>query len=147
MRGMGIVVLSALACAGEQAASRAPAANERTPPGGVVVEVEMAGDGARTAKFEPAAITIAPGGTVRFVNVSVGVPHAVVFWGDSIPAGAAERLGGAMPNRVDRLSGPYVVHSNDVYAITFPTDAPPGEYRAYCLSHLALGMQLRITVR
>ena len=147
MRVRGIVALSALACGGEKTAARAPVAKDRAAPGGVVIEVEMAGDGARSAKFDPAAITIAPGGAVRFVNVSVGVPHTVVFWEDSIPPGAADRLSGAMPDRVDRLMGPYVVHPNDAYQITFPTDAPPGDYRAYCLSHLALGMQLRITVK
>jgi len=147
MRVTGIVALTALACGGETIATRTPAAKDRAAPRGVIVEVDMAGDGTRGATFDPAAITITPGGTVRFVNVSGGVPHAVVFWEDSMPPGAADRVSGAMPNRVDRLSGPYVVHPTDAYAITFPPDAPPGNYGAYCLSHLALGMRLRITVK
>jgi plastocyanin len=145
-----IAALGALACGGDRVAPRAPAANPPGAPPAVpaaVVEVEMAGDGVRSAAFDPAAITIAPGATVRFVNVSVGVAHNVVFWEDSIPPGAGDKLTAAMPDRVDRLFGPYVAQPNATYEVTFPTDAPPGEYGAYCLSHLALGMRLRVTVR
>ncbi|MGH7699515.1 MAG: plastocyanin/azurin family copper-binding protein [Gemmatimonadales bacterium] len=123
---------------GEQAA--APAA------GGAVVEVRMTGDGVRTAAFEPAAITIAPGTTLRFINVSGG-PHNVAFWADSIPAGAAAILNAAMPNRMNNLSGPFATAPNEIYEITFPASAPTGAYGTYCLPHLALGMKMKITVQ
>jgi plastocyanin len=111
-----------------------------------MVEIQMIGDGRRRAAFEPAALTVTPGATLRFINVSGG-PHNVVFWPDSVPPGAADLLDAAMPNRMARLSGPLATQPNEAYEIPVPPTAPPGRYRAYCLPHLAMGMTIAITVR
>lgn len=144
-----VAALGALACGGEQQAQQTQAAQQSAAaggPAGAVVEVKMTGNGTTTAAFEPATLTVAPGTTVRFVNVSGG-PHNVAFWADSIPAGAAPKLNAAMPNRMDNLSGPFVTNPNEAYDIAFGADAVKGAYRAYCLPHLALGMSMTITVR
>lgn len=141
--------LGALACGGEQAQQTQAAEQSAaaTPtPAGAVVEVKMTGNGTTTAAFEPATLTIAPGTTVRFVNVSGG-PHNVAFWADSIPAAAAAKLNAAMPNRMDNLSGPFVTNPNETYDIAFGADATKGTYKGFCLPHLAMGMKLAITVQ
>jgi plastocyanin len=142
MRSTVMTALSALgafACGGGDAAGRAAAS---------VVEVLMTGDPRRgTATFEPAAITIAPGTTVRFLNVA-GFPHTVAFWADSIPLGSAAMLDSALGrDRVDHLHGPYLTRPTESFDIAFAVDAPHGIYRGYCVPHLALGMALAITVR
>lgn len=144
-----IATLGALACGGgeqQQQAQQQAAQPGAGAASGPAVEVRMTGNGTTQAAFEPAAITIAPGTTVRFINVSGG-PHNVAFWGDSIPAGAAAVLNAAMPNRMDNLSGPFVTGPNETYEITFSATAPVGKYGTYCLPHLALGMKMTITVQ
>lgn len=142
-----IVALGALACGGEKKADESQTAGQTgmAAPAGPVVEVKMTGNGSTTAAFEPAAITIAAGTTVRFINVSGG-PHNIAFWGDSIPAGAAAVLTAAMPNSIDNLSGPFLMQPNETYDVTF-TNAPTGAYKGYCTPHLALGMRIAITVQ
>jgi len=144
-----IVALGALACGGEKQADQAqPAAgqaNAAPAPAGPVVEVKMTGNGSTTAAYEPAAITIAPGTTVRFINVSGG-PHNIAFWGDSIPAGAATVLAAALPNSIDQLTGAFLMQPNETYDVSF-ANAPTGTYKGYCTPHLALGMKMAITVR
>ncbi|MGH7646394.1 MAG: plastocyanin/azurin family copper-binding protein [Gemmatimonadales bacterium] len=145
-----LAALGALACGEkktEEAQTPQPDARPAVAaPAGAVVGVKMTGNGSTMAAFEPAAITVAPGTTVRFINVS-GFPHNVAFWGDSIPAGAATMLNAAMPNRMDNLSGPFATTLNETYDVTFAADAPQGAYKGYCLPHLALGMRLTITVQ
>ncbi|HEV8265906.1 MAG TPA: plastocyanin/azurin family copper-binding protein [Gemmatimonadales bacterium] len=144
-----IVALGALACGGEKQADQtqtagAPAGG--TPaPAGPVVEVKMTGNGSTVAAFEPRTLTIAPGTTVRFINVSGG-PHNVAFWGDSIPAGAAAVLTAAMANTIDNMSGPFLTQANEAYDVSF-ANAPTGMYKGYCVPHLALGMKIAITVQ
>ena len=144
-----IVALGALASGGEKKTQeQAPAAQPAGAPGapaGPVVEVKMTGNGSTVALFEPARLTIAPGTTVRFINVSGG-PHNVAFWGDSIPAGAAAVLNANMPNRMDNLSGPFATQPNESYDVSF-AGAPTGTYKGYCLPHLVLGMKIAITVQ
>ena len=141
-----VAALGAVACGGgerpqgEQA--QQPAAGAA---GGAVVEVRMTGNGTNQAAFEPAAITIAPGTTVRFINVSGG-PHNVAFWADSIPAGAAAVLNAAMPDRMSDLSSRFAMAPNEPLDISF-AGAPTGSYKAYCLPHLAMGMKIAITVQ
>lgn len=113
---------------------------------GAVVDVRMTGNGRDRAAFEPAALVIAPGTTVRFVNVSGG-PHNVVFWADSIPAGTAEAVNAAITGRQGNLASPYVVQPGQTYELTFPVTLPPGVYKGYCAPHLALGMKLEIAVQ
>lgn len=155
-----IVALGAVACGGEkkpeasQAAAATPStsaapapapAAEQTPDQAKVVEVKMTGDGTTKAAFEPATLTIKPGTTIRFINVSGG-PHNVAFYGDSIPKGAADALKKGMPNPMADLIGPFLTQPNEKYDVSF-AGAPTGKYRSYCLPHIALGMVMTITVQ
>ena len=145
-----VVALGALACGGDKQASQTqtPAADQSaaTPAAtGPVVEVKMTGNGTNVAAFDPKTLTIAPGTTVKFINVSGGM-HNVAFWGDSIPAGAAAPLAAGMPNTIDNLSGPFLMNANDTYQVSF-ANAPKGTYKGYCVPHVALGMKIAITVQ
>ena len=144
-----VVALGALACGGEKQASQTqtPAGQPAATPAatGPVVEVKMTGNGTNVAAFEPKALTIAPGTTVRFINVSGGM-HNVAFWGDSIPAGAAAALTAGMPNTIDNLSGAFLMQPNDTYEVSF-ANAPKGTYKGYCVPHVSLGMKIAITVQ
>ncbi len=146
-----LAVLGALAC-GEKKAET-PATEAATPaaqsgmaaqPTGPVVEVNMTGTGT-VFKYEPAVITVPAGGTARFINVSGG-PHNVAFYADSIPAGAAEKLNAAMANRMDNLTGPFLITANDRYDVSF-AGLPAGVYKGFCTPHLALGMRFTLTVQ
>lgn len=144
-----LLALGAVACGGgeqQQAQQETPAAQPAAAaPAGEVVEVKMTGTGT-TAAFEPNAITISAGTTVRFINVSGG-PHNVSFWPDSIPAGAAAVLNAAMSGRtLADMQGMMVTQPNEAYDISF-AGAPAGRYGTYCLPHLALGMTMSITVQ
>jgi plastocyanin len=144
-----LLALGAAACGGgeqqQQQADQAPAQPQAAAPAGPVVEVRMTGTGT-TAAFEPNAITIAPGATVRFINVSGG-PHNVAFWADSIPSGAAAVLNAAMAGRtMGDLQGAMVTQPNEAFDLSF-AGAPTGAYKTYCLPHLALGMRMTITVQ
>ncbi|HXV90511.1 MAG TPA: plastocyanin/azurin family copper-binding protein [Gemmatimonadales bacterium] len=143
-----VLALGALACGGEKPQAQpeqAPAAQEQAAPAGPVVEVQMTGT-TTAPVFEPAALTIAPGTTVRFINVAAG-PHNISFWGDSIPAGAAAVLNAAMAGRtMGDLAGMMVTQPNETFDVSF-AGAPTGLYKGYCLPHLALGMTIDITVQ
>lgn len=142
-----LAVVTALAC-GKKAAdtsTQQPAAGTMTAMTGPVVEVKMIGDGKMQAKFEPNALTIAPGTTVRFINVAGG-PHNVAFYSDSIPAGAATALNAGMANRMDNLAGPFLTTPNENYDVSFAM-APTGVYKGFCVPHAALGMKVTITVK
>jgi len=145
-----VIAIGALACSKQadqtqnqqQAAPAAPGGMAATGP---VVEVKMTGNGSTTAAYEPRSITIAPGTTVRFVNVSGG-PHNIAFWQDSIPAGAATALNANMKNTVDNLSGAFLTQPNESYDVSF-ANAPTGTYKGYCTPHLTLGMKIEIRVQ
>lgn len=142
-----LVALGAIACGGEKkpadTATTTPATG--AAPSGPVVEVQMTGNGSTQAAFSPAALTIAPGTTVRFINATGG-PHNISFYADSIPAGAAAVLNAAMANRLDALQGAFVTGPNDHYDVSF-AGAPTGVYKGFCLPHAALGMKIAITVK
>lgn len=152
-----LVALGAAACGGGDKNANAapaaatpaatPAASTTTPaaPAGPVVEVKMTGNGTSQASFEPKTLTIAPGTTVRFVNV-VGGPHNISFFKDSIPAGAEAVLNAAMANRIDNLEGSLLINANDHYDVSF-AGAPEGVYKGFCLPHQALGMRIAITIK
>jgi plastocyanin len=128
-----------------QQPAAAPTTTTPAAPTGPVVEVKMIGNGTNQAKFEPNALTIAPGTTVRFINVAGG-PHNVAFYGDSIPAGAATALNAGMANRMDNLTGPFLTTPNENYDVSF-AGAATGVYKGFCVPHAALGMKLTITVK
>jgi plastocyanin len=119
-------------------AAGAPAA------GGASHDVNMVLDGS-TYKFDPSELTIKAGDVVNFHNKSGG-PHNVSFWADSIPAGAADALKGGMPDQMAPLEGPLLTEQDAVYKVAF-TGTPAGDYKFYCLPHLALGMHGKITVQ
>lgn len=122
----------------------AATSNDARPVAPKTVEVQMIGD-ATGYKFSPAKVTIARGDKVKFTLVS-GPPHNVVFWEDSIPKGAAAKLGKAMTNTVGPLTGPFMLNAKDTYEISF-AGLPAGTYKYYCAPHLALGMKAVIEVK
>lgn len=123
--------------------ANAPAAN--APAGtGKTHDVKMVLEGSKY-KYDPETLTIQSGDVVRYYNTSGG-PHNVSFWADSIPSGAADALKKNMPNQMAPLEGPLLTEPNAVYEVSF-AGAPKGEYKYYCLPHLALGMKAKLTVQ
>jgi len=123
----------------------APAAGDAAPAGGGTThDVNMVLEGT-SYKYVPDQLTIKSGDVVRFHNVSGG-PHNVAFWADSIPSGAAEPLKAGMPDQMAPLEGSLLTEPNAVYTVNF-AGAPAGEYKYYCLPHLALGMKAKLTVQ
>ena len=146
-----VVAIGALACGkGDQNQTQQSAPPAATPASdapslsGPVVEVKMTGNGSTRAAYEPSSLKIAPGTTVRFINVSGG-PHNVAFWQDSVPAGGAAALNANMKNTVDNLSGPFLTTANETYDVSF-ANAPKGTYKGFCTPHQTLGMKIAITV-
>jgi plastocyanin len=143
----GLVVLAA-ACGGEkkaeeQAPAATPAAVAAPATTGTTYDVSMEFDG-KLYHFIPAELTIKAGDVINFHNKSGG-PHNVSFWADSIPAGAAAVLTAAMPNQMQPLAGNMLIEPDAVYTISF-AGAPVGEYKYYCLPHLAMGMKGVLTI-
>jgi plastocyanin len=127
----------------EQAPAAAPGA---AAPGGAGAthDVNMVLEGSKYT-YQPAELTIKVGDVVRFHNVSGG-PHNVSFWADSIPKGAADPLKAGMPDQMAPLEGPLLTEPNSTYQVTF-AGVPTGEYKFYCLPHLALNMRGKLTVQ
>ena len=122
----------------------APAAGEAAPAGGGTThDVNMVLEGT-SYKYVPDELAIKSGDVVRFHNVSGG-PHNVSFWADSIPSGAAEVLKAGMPDQMAPLEGSLLTEPNAIYTVNF-AGAPAGEYKYYCLPHLALGMKGKLKV-
>lgn len=123
--------------------ANAPAAN---PPAGTgkTHDVKMVLEGSKY-KYDPENLTIKSGDVVRYHNTSGG-PHNVSFWADSIPSGAADALKNGMPDQMAPLEGPLLTEPAAVYQVSF-AGAPKGEYKYYCLPHLALGMKAKLTVQ
>jgi plastocyanin len=134
--------------AAESSAANAPAANApaaNAPAGtGKSHDVNMVLEGSQY-KYDPATLTIKSGDVVRYHNKSGG-PHNVSFWPDSIPSGAADVLKKNMPNQMAPLQSPLETEPDAVYEVSF-AGAPKGEYKFYCLPHLALGMKGKLTVQ
>jgi plastocyanin len=138
--------LALAACGGGEKAAEAPAAEApapAAPAAGASHDVNMVLDGT-TYHYVPSELTIMVGDMVVFHNVSGG-PHNVQFWADSIPAGAADALGAGMPDVMGPLAGPLIVEPNGTYTITF-ANTPAGDYKFYCLPHLANKMTGKVTV-
>jgi plastocyanin len=142
------------ACGGEQKTDdqqtatpdqAAPAAGEAAPAaGGTTHDVNMVLEGS-TYKYVPNELTIKSGDVIRFHNVSGG-PHNVSFWADSVPRGAADVLKAGMPDQMAPLEGSLLTEVGATYSVNF-AKAPAGEYKFYCLPHLALGMKGKLTVQ
>lgn len=125
-------------------AGEAPAGGAAPAAGGTTHTVDMVLEGS-SYKYVPDQLTIKSGDVVNFVNKSGG-PHNVSFWADSIPGGAADALKAGMPDQMAPLEGSLITEPNAVYTVTF-AGAPTGDYKYYCLPHLALGMKGKITVQ
>jgi plastocyanin len=142
--GLGLVVA---ACSGEKPAAQpetpAPAPAAAAPAGGASHDVNMVLEGTAYL-YVPAELTVKAGDRVVFHNVSGG-PHNVQFWADSIPAGSAEALGAGMPDQMSPLAGPLLVEPNATYTVSF-LNTPAGEYKFYCLPHIANKMFGKVTV-
>jgi plastocyanin len=150
LAGLAIVLA---ACGGEKKAEdqsttatpeQQPAAAPAPAGGGATHDVNMVLEGSKY-KFDPAELTIKAGDVVNFHNKSGG-PHNVSFWADSIPGGAADVLKGSMPDQMAPLEGPLLTEPDAVYKVSF-AGAPKGDYKFYCLPHLALGMHGKISVQ
>jgi plastocyanin len=126
----------------EQPAASAPAAAPAAGGANHDVNMELVGS---TYKFDPSDLTIKSGDVVTFHN-KTGGPHNVSFWADSIPSGAADKLKAAMPDQMAPLEGPLLTEPDAAYKVSF-ADAPKGDYKFYCLPHLALGMKGKIAVQ
>jgi plastocyanin len=149
----GLAVVLA-ACGGEKKTQEQPAAGDSAgaaPPAaaapaatGKTHDVNMVLDGSKY-KYDPDNLTIQSGDVVRFHNKSGG-PHNASFWPDSIPKGAADVLTKNMPDQMAPLEGPLLTEPDAVYQVSF-AGAPKGDYKFYCLPHLALGMRGKLTVQ
>jgi plastocyanin len=149
----GLAIILA-ACGGEKKAGdqqttatpeQQPAPAATAPAGtGKTHDVNMVLEGSKY-KYDPENLTIKSGDVVRYHNKSGG-PHNVSFWPDSIPPGAADVLKKAMPNQMAPLEGPLFTEPDAVYEVSF-AGAPKGDYKYYCLPHLALGMKAKLTVQ
>jgi plastocyanin len=150
------LAIALAACGGEKkpeaqstttttAAPEQPAGAPAAAPaaGGTTHDVNMVLEG-NAYKYVPADLTIKAGDVVRFHNKSGG-PHNVSFWTDSIPSGAADVLKGTMPDQMAPLEGPLLTEPDAIYTISC-AGAPTGDYKFYCLPHLALGMHGKVTV-
>jgi plastocyanin len=111
---------------------------------GATHDVNMVLDGGKY-KYDPAELTIKSGDVVQFHNKSGG-PHNVSFWSDSIPSGAADALKAGMPDQMSPLQSNLLTEQDAVYKVSF-ANAAKGDYKFYCLPHLALGMTGKITVQ
>jgi plastocyanin len=141
----GVAVILAACGGGEKsgaavdstATAAAPAATSGTTH---VVDMVMEGT---AYKFVPADLTIKTGDMVVFKGIS-GAAHNVVFWADSIPAGAEAVLTAAMPGGTQPM-GTRMIVDGDSEVVSF-AGAPAGLYKMYCVPHLAMGMKGSITV-
>ena len=150
---MAALALFAMACGGgdkggqPQASAPAPgaAAPQAAAPAatGTVHEVKMELVSGQY-RFDPKALTIKVGDTVKWINVSGG-PHNVSFYKDKIPAGASDVLAKVMPNLQQNLDGPFLTDSMAVYQVSF-AGAPAGQYAYTCQPHEALGMNAALTI-
>ena len=68
------------------------------------------------------------------------------FWAASIPTGADAVLKANMPDQMAPMESPLITEQDAEYKVSF-AGAPTGDYRFYCLPHLALGMHGKRTVQ
>jgi len=106
------------------------------PAAAATYEVKMGSDTGQL-KYVPATLTIEAGDTVDFVMNQIP-PHNVVFNAGEIPGDSA---------LASQLSKEQLLFSpGESYQVTFPEDAPAGEYNYYCQPHRGAGMSGKIVV-
>jgi plastocyanin len=104
-------------------------------------EVKMTNEGGN--RFDPVALTIQDGDTVKWVIA--GGSHNIAFWADSIPSGALELLRKAMSDTAAPLQSKRFPNPGDSYAVVF-SGMPKGTYNYYCRPHLMRGMIASIKI-
>ncbi|PSP19437.1 MAG: plastocyanin [Cyanobacteria bacterium QS_8_64_29] len=106
------------------------------PASAAMYEVKMGSDTGQL-KYVPETLTVEPGDTVSFVMNQIP-PHNVVFDAGQIPGDNA---------LASQLSEEQLLFSpGESYKVTFPEDAPAGEYNYYCQPHRGAGMSGKIVV-
>jgi plastocyanin len=110
---------------------------ETSATGGETYKVKMGSDTGQL-KYVPEKLTIHPGDTVEFVMNKLA-PHNVVFDSNGVPSGAKALASSLSKNKL--LSG-----AGETHTVTFPEDAPKGEYSYYCQPHRGAGMNGKIIV-
>jgi len=100
-------------------------------------QVKMGADTGQL-KYVPEKLTVAPGDTVEFVMNKLA-PHNVIFDSSNVPSGAKSLATSLSANKL--LFSP-----GQSYTVTFPKDAPAGEYSYYCQPHRGAGMNGKIVV-
>ena len=112
----------------------ATAAWRRVSPAGRVVVVRMVDVSPTEFRFEPAAVTVAPGDTVRFEQTTV-MPHNVEF--RDVPDGT--NLGAAQ-------MGPFLTKPGETYDVVINSRFAAGVHHYVCTPHELLGMKGTLTV-
>lgn len=110
---------------------------EASATSGETYQVKMGSDSGQL-QYVPAKLTIHPGDTVEFVMNKLA-PHNVVFDSNGVPSGAKALASSLSKNKL--LSG-----AGETHMVTFPEDAPKGEYSYYCQPHRGAGMNGKIIV-
>ncbi|MDR9402141.1 MAG: plastocyanin [Halothece sp. Uz-M2-17] len=100
-------------------------------------QVKMGADSGQL-KYVPEKLTVKPGDSVEFVMNKLA-PHNVVFDPSDVPSGAKSLASSLSANKL--LFSP-----GQSYTVTFPEDAPKGEYGYYCQPHRGAGMNGKIIV-
>jgi plastocyanin len=108
------------------------------------IAVKMTGD-AKGYRFEPSTINAKVGDEIVFTN-AMGGPHNVMFWADSIPAGAAAALQADMPKTTGPLTSPLFETDGETWTMS-TTGLKPGTYKFYCLPHAPLGMRGELVIQ
>ena len=129
---IGILTLIAVAGCASASASQ-PTGSGATSAGGASVTVNMT----NSNEFQPAAITIARGTTVQWVNTGV-MPHTVT----DDPSKAAKPSDAALPSGAPAWDSGQL-NGGQSFSHTFDT---PGDYTYFCIPHESLGMVGHITV-
>ncbi len=99
-----------------------------------LVVVKMVDVSATEFRFEPAAVTVSPGDTLRFVQTTA-TPHNVDF--RATPEGAV--LGPAK-------MGPFLTAVGQQYDLVIDARFPAGTYQFVCTPHEMMGMKGSFTV-
>lgn len=108
----------------------------QTPkPAGKLIIVKMVDVSATAFRFEPAAVTVQPGDTVRFQQTTT-TPHNASF--TDAPAGS---------NLGEAQTGPYLITQGQTYDVLIDSRFVGGTYKVICVPHQGMGMVEVLTVR
>ncbi len=103
--------------------------------GGKLIVVKMVDVSATAFKFEPAAVSVQPGDTLRFQQTT-GTPHNAAFTDG--PAGS---------NLGEAQTGPYLLAQGQTYDVVIDSRFIAGNYKLLCVPHQGMGMVGMLTVK